>query len=97
MRGRLGTLAGTPVLLATGGRPPAPGMSAWERRDDGFWHRVRGPVTVRLGWNGWVRAGRSGQSTGTTPAGRSAMRYAFGSRADPGTALRYRRLDRSDM
>ena len=24
-------------------------MSTWERRDDGSWRRVRGPVTVRLG------------------------------------------------
>lgn len=72
-------------------------MSAWERTDGGSWHRVRGPVTVRLGWNGWVRAGQRRQSTGTTPAGRFAMRYAFGNRADPGTTLRYRRLDRSDV
>ena len=33
-------------------------MSAWQRRDDDSWRRVRGPVTVRLGWNGWVRAGQ---------------------------------------
>ena len=72
-------------------------MTTWERRDDGSWRRVRGPVTVRLGWNGWVRAGERRQSTGTTPAGRFTMRFAFGNRADPGTALRYRRLDRSDV
>ena len=72
-------------------------MSAWERRDDGTWRRVRGPVTVRLGWNGWVRAGERRQNSGTTPAGSFAMRYGFGNRADPGTALPYRRLDRNDV
>ena len=60
-------------------------MSAWER-DDAGWHRVHGPVTVRLGWNGWVPAGKRRQNTGTTPAGKFTMPYAFGNRADPGSA-----------
>lgn len=72
-------------------------MTAWERDDSGPWRRVRGPVTVRLGWSGWVPAGERRQSTGTTPAGSFAVRSAFGNRADPGTALPYRRLDRSDV
>jgi L,D-peptidoglycan transpeptidase YkuD (ErfK/YbiS/YcfS/YnhG family) len=72
-------------------------MSLWRRTADGDWTRVRGPVRVRLGWNGWVPAGKRRQSTGTTPAGRFAMRYAFGNRADPGTALRYRHVDRDDV
>ena len=59
-------------------------LSAWRKRSDG-WHRVHGPVTVRLGWNGWVTAGQRRQSTGTTPAGKFSMPYAFGNRADPGT------------
>ena len=86
MRGRLGALAGTLVLLAAGLAGPgvvpsaaaagralpsylsvAPEvqqlvtvtsdrwsatrarMSTWERRDDGAWRQVRGPVAVRLG------------------------------------------------
>lgn len=71
-------------------------MSAW-RRDATGWHRVRGPVRVRLGYNGWVPAGKRRQSTGTTPAGSFAMRYAFGNRADPGTAMRYRQVDSDDV
>jgi L,D-peptidoglycan transpeptidase YkuD (ErfK/YbiS/YcfS/YnhG family) len=55
--------------------------------------RVRGPVRVRLGYNGWVPAGKRRQSTGTTPAGNFAMRYAFGNRADPGAEVRYERVD----
>jgi L,D-peptidoglycan transpeptidase YkuD (ErfK/YbiS/YcfS/YnhG family) len=57
---------------------------------------VRGPVRVSLGWNGWVPAQRRRQSTGTTPAGRFGMRYAFGTSRDPGTELRYRRVDGND-
>ena len=71
-------------------------MSVWGKRDDG-WRRVRGPVRVRLGWNGWVPAGKRRQNSGTTPAGSFAMRYAFGNRADPGTELRYRRVDGNDV
>jgi L,D-peptidoglycan transpeptidase YkuD (ErfK/YbiS/YcfS/YnhG family) len=71
-------------------------MSVWRKRS-GTWQRVRGPVRVRLGWNGWVPAGKRRQNTGTTPAGSFAMRYAFGNRADPGTALRYRHVDPDDV
>lgn len=71
-------------------------MSMWRKRA-GEWHRVRGPVRVRLGYNGWVPAGKRRQNTGTTPAGSFAMKYAFGNRRDPGAELRYRRVDRNDM
>ena len=71
-------------------------LSAWER-DDGGWHRVHGPVTVRLGWNGWVPAGTRRQDTGTTPAGKFTMPEAFGNRADPGARLPYRQVDGDDV
>ena len=44
-------------------------LSFWERERGGAWHRVRGPVRVRLGWNGWVPAAKRRQNTGTTPVG----------------------------
>lgn len=72
------------------------GMRVWQRTTDG-WRLVRGPVRVALGWSGFVRAGDRQQSSGTTPAGRFAIRYAFGNRADPGTRMRYRRVDHNDM
>ncbi len=71
-------------------------LTAWRYRDWG-WHRVHGPVTVRLGYHGWARAQKRRQDTGTTPAGRFSLRYAFGNRADPGAKLRYRHVDRNDM
>jgi L,D-peptidoglycan transpeptidase YkuD (ErfK/YbiS/YcfS/YnhG family) len=71
-------------------------LRAWRLRGDG-WHLVRGPVRVRLGWSGWVPGGKRRQSSGTTPAGRFTMEYAFGNRRDPGTELRYRHVDRDDV
>jgi L,D-peptidoglycan transpeptidase YkuD (ErfK/YbiS/YcfS/YnhG family) len=71
-------------------------MTAW-RRDASGWHRARGPVTVRLGWNGWVPAGERRQNSGRTPAGKFRMPYAFGNRADPGAKLRYTRADGNDV
>ncbi len=71
-------------------------LSVWRLRPDG-WRRVRGPVRVRLGWNGWVPAGKRRQSTGTTPAGSFTLPSAFGNRPDPGARLRYRHVDRDDV
>lgn len=71
-------------------------LRVW-RRGSGGWRLVRGPITVSLGWNGFVRAAERRQSTGTTPAGRFTMPYAFGTRADPGSRMRYRRVDGNDF
>ncbi len=71
-------------------------LYAWRKRSDG-WHRVRGPVTVRLGWNGFVRGSQRKQGSGTTPAGKFGLPRAFGNRADPGTTLRYRNVDNNDV
>jgi len=129
--GRLGVLATTILLVATGITSTAPASAAgrglpshfsldrsvrqlvtvtsprwsdtsarmrvWNRRANGGWRMVRGPVRVSLGWNGWAPARQRRQSTGTTPAGRFSMRYAFGTRADPGGKVRYRRVDRNDF
>ncbi len=71
-------------------------LDAWQRDGSG-WRHVHGPVTVRLGWNGWKPAGTRRQSTGTTPAGKFTLPYAFGNRADPGAKLRYRHVDSNDV
>lgn len=74
----------------------AAAIRVWRKRGD-MWRLVRGPVRASLGWNGWVKAGQRRQSTGTTPAGRFAMRSVFGTRADPGSRLHYRRVDGDDV
>ncbi|HLN75487.1 MAG TPA: L,D-transpeptidase family protein [Nocardioidaceae bacterium] len=71
-------------------------IRVWRRRG-GSWHLVRGPIRASLGWKGFVPAQDRRQSTGTTPAGRFTMRSAFGTRADPGGRLPYRRVDADDF
>jgi L,D-peptidoglycan transpeptidase YkuD (ErfK/YbiS/YcfS/YnhG family) len=71
-------------------------LKAWHRGANGRWRGVHGPVRVRLGYNGWVRKADRRQSTGTTPAGRFRLPYAFGRLANPGAHLNYRRFDRTD-
>lgn len=71
-------------------------LRAWQRRDNGHWRLVRGPIPVRIGYRGWVRGEKRQQSTGTSPAGRYRLPYAFGRLADPGAHLNYRRFDRTD-
>ena len=53
-----------------------------------------GPVW--LGQRGLVRAGQRRQSTLTTPAGTFGLGAAFGTAADPGTALPYEPVDPAD-
>ncbi len=71
-------------------------LSTWRKRKDGSWRRVMGPVPARLGYAGFARAADRLQGTGTTPAGTFRIGRGFGSKADPGSAMPYRRFDRND-
>ena len=71
-------------------------LRAYERSSDGSWRRVFDADRVWLGGSGFVLAERRRQSTSTTPAGTFRLRWAFGSRPDPGTALRYDQVDQRD-
>ncbi|MGH8893528.1 MAG: L,D-transpeptidase family protein [Actinomycetes bacterium] len=71
-------------------------LRSYERAGDGTWRQVRGPVTARIGRNGFVAADRRRQGSSTTPAGTFGIPRAFGIWADPGTALPYREVDATD-
>ena len=71
-------------------------LRRYERTSDGRWLRVGDPVPARVGGRGFVLAAERRQSTGTTPAGTFGLVSAFGNGPDPGTALPYRVVDRSD-
>jgi L,D-peptidoglycan transpeptidase YkuD (ErfK/YbiS/YcfS/YnhG family) len=71
-------------------------LRAYDRSPDGGWRLRMGPVPAHLGRNGFVPAAERRQGSRTTPAGTFGIRWAFGSAADPGTALRYRRTDGND-
>lgn len=68
-------------------------LEAWQRQPNGSYRRVRGPVTAWVGARG-VGATREGLAR--TPAGVFTLTESFGTAADPGTALPYRRVDRND-
>jgi L,D-peptidoglycan transpeptidase YkuD (ErfK/YbiS/YcfS/YnhG family) len=71
-------------------------LRTWERGADGQW-RLRGhAVAARVGRNGFVPASERRQNSLTSPAGTFAVVSAFGNGSDPGTALPYRRVDRTD-
>jgi L,D-peptidoglycan transpeptidase YkuD (ErfK/YbiS/YcfS/YnhG family) len=84
------------TVTSTGWSSTRATLYAWQKQTDG-WHQVRGPVTARLGWNGFVRASQRRQGSGTTPAGKFTMPRAFGNRSDPGTRLAYRHVDSNDV
>ncbi len=106
-----GARSGTVLAAAIGARPAVRQMvtvssagfasttgtlKAWRRGAGGTWVRVRGPVRVVLGYGGWVVADRRRQNTGTTPAGRFRLPATFGRLPDPGTHVKYRRVDGND-
>lgn len=68
---------------------------AW-RKVGRTWRVAAGPFRVRLGTEGLIRPGRARHLRGRTPAGTFEVAYAMGLDADPGGALRYRRLDDND-
>jgi L,D-peptidoglycan transpeptidase YkuD (ErfK/YbiS/YcfS/YnhG family) len=67
-------------------------LTAWERSGSG-WTVAIGPLKASVGKNG-VGATKEGMSR--TPAGTFGLTEAFGIRADPGTALPYRRVGDTD-
>jgi L,D-peptidoglycan transpeptidase YkuD (ErfK/YbiS/YcfS/YnhG family) len=71
-------------------------LKAWERPPGGRWTVRHGPLQVVLGYAGWVVAARRVQSTGTSPAGRFTLPFAFGLRTNPGTRLVYHHVDGND-
>ena len=71
-------------------------VRAYRKDASGAWHLRYGPWSARVGWHGMVRAADRRQDSGTTPAGTFRLLYGFGSAADPGSGLTYRRFDKND-
>jgi L,D-peptidoglycan transpeptidase YkuD (ErfK/YbiS/YcfS/YnhG family) len=84
------------TVTSPGWRTTRATLRLWRRPAGGRWRAVGGPVPARIGYGGWVRGRVRRQSTGTTPAGKYTLPRAFGSLADPGGSLPYRRFDRND-
>ncbi|WP_245674028.1 L,D-transpeptidase family protein [Actinoplanes rectilineatus] len=71
-------------------------VRAYQRGSDGKWRLAFPAMAARIGYGGWVWASKRVQDTGKTPAGTFTITEAFGVRADPGTALPYRKVDGND-
>ncbi|GAA1656338.1 L,D-transpeptidase family protein [Actinoplanes couchii] len=71
-------------------------VRAYQRGSDGKWRLHFTAMKARIGYGGWVWGAQRVQDTGTTPAGTYRITEAFGVRADPGTTLPYRKVDKND-
>lgn len=60
---------------------------------DGAWRLAFGPMTARVGVNGWLAAARRREGDGTTPEGIFSLgKTIYGVDPNPGVAYRYHRL-----
>ncbi len=60
------------------------------------WTTTQGSVKANLGYGGLVPGSERAQESGTTPTGTYAITWAFGIKSDPGTKLKYIKVDNND-
>jgi L,D-peptidoglycan transpeptidase YkuD (ErfK/YbiS/YcfS/YnhG family) len=77
-----------PTAAATHGT-----LQVWRRQADGSYHSAYGPTPA---WVGSAGVGATREGLNRTPAGTYGLSEAFGTAADPGTTLPYRRVDGND-
>lgn len=68
-------------------------LQVWQRQGNGTYRSAYGPTTA---WVGSQGVGTTREGLGRTPAGVHTLTEAFGTAADPGTGLPYRRVDGND-
>ncbi len=61
-----------------------------------IWTTTQGSVKANLGYGGLVPGSERAQESGTTPTGTYPITWAFGIKSDPGTKLKYIRVDNND-
>jgi L,D-peptidoglycan transpeptidase YkuD (ErfK/YbiS/YcfS/YnhG family) len=88
---RMGSATRVAIVTAPSWRSTRGGMTLWEKSGSG-WHPVRSGIPVWVGRNGFQYATKRREGDGTTPAGKFPMRFAFGSRSDPGVHIGWRQL-----
>lgn len=86
----------TKVLVVTGRTWTSQRASLvlWQK-SGGTWRAVHPGIGVWVGRNGFRPARARHEGDGTTPAGVFVMRYAFGSRANPGVHVGWKQLTSS--
>jgi len=78
------------VVSATGYGATTATVRVFRKRSDG-WHRVMGPWSAWIGYNGFAPRGAKREGDGRTPTGSFHFVFAFGAGADPGTRYTWRR------
>jgi L,D-peptidoglycan transpeptidase YkuD (ErfK/YbiS/YcfS/YnhG family) len=81
------------TVTAAGASSTVADLQAWQREPSAGWRAVLGPVRVRVGTAG---IGPASEGISRTPAGSYLLTEAFGRAADPGSGLRYTRVDAHD-
>lgn len=84
------------VVTGHGWKSTGATLRAYQRNADGTWRQVFAAMPARTGYGGWAWASRRVQDKGLTPGGTFTITQAFGVRADPGTKLPYRKVDKND-
>jgi L,D-peptidoglycan transpeptidase YkuD (ErfK/YbiS/YcfS/YnhG family) len=87
----MGSATHVAIVTAPSWRSTRGGMTLWQKGSTG-WHSVRTGIPVWVGRNGFQYASRRHEGDGTTPAGKFPMRFAFGSRANPGVHIGWTQL-----
>jgi L,D-peptidoglycan transpeptidase YkuD (ErfK/YbiS/YcfS/YnhG family) len=87
--------AGQVVLVKATGTTAR--VSACTRTSSGTYHRSLGSYAGHVGTKGLAPAGAKREGDGRTPSGTFALRRGFGTAADPGTALTWRRVGARDV
>ncbi|HWS34766.1 MAG TPA: L,D-transpeptidase family protein [Actinoplanes sp.] len=84
------------VVSGNGWKSTYATLRTYQRGSDGKWRLRFAAMKARSGYGGWAWGARRVQDTGQTPAGTYRITQAFGVRADPGTRLPYRKVDKND-
>jgi L,D-peptidoglycan transpeptidase YkuD (ErfK/YbiS/YcfS/YnhG family) len=86
--------AGVVVTVSVGSSTATHGLlQVWKRQANGTYTSAYGPTTA---WVGAAGVGATREGLQRTPAGTFGLTEAFGTAANPGTGLPYRRVDGND-
>ncbi|MFI5936486.1 L,D-transpeptidase [Actinoplanes sp. NPDC051494] len=83
------------VVTGTGRGTTRATLRAYEKNANGSWS-LKMSTPARNGYAGWAWANKRVQDTGTSPIGTFRITTTFGLKANPGTKLRYTRVDGND-
>jgi L,D-peptidoglycan transpeptidase YkuD (ErfK/YbiS/YcfS/YnhG family) len=88
---RMGSATRVIIVTTPSWRATSGGATLWQKSGT-TWRAVRAGIPVRVGRSGFQTANARHEGDGTTPAGKFPMRFAFGSRPNPGVHVGWKSL-----